>query len=454
MQFEVFPTVSSIAHKNVLIASPDISVREATRLIYEHGVSSILIEQEQRRFIVSVETLLDYVRKTNHTDHPLSKLPLHEVVCIRQDEHVLAAMESLEQSQDRYLAVVDEANQVVGIVTYTDILSALDPAVLVEKRTIGELLKRDVPVTFTPDWILEDVLFHLSKLEDSIIVVEDNTPVGIVTTKDVFGLLSSGRPTTEPLSAYMSSPVITTPTTASIHDTLLLMKNRNIKRAVVTDDHQKLLGVVTQSELVGYAYGTWINLIKHHATELRELVAILEMKARSYEKESMTDPLTELGNRRYFQKRMDEETERANRYHEAAFSALLFDIDFFKKINDTHGHLVGDEILKSIGRELSASVRKSDEVCRWGGEEFVILLPHTDLHAASELASRIRERVERHLFAKELKVTISGGGGEYQRGEQVDHFMDRIDKALYQAKLDGRNRVVLDRWQGDDQEAQ
>jgi diguanylate cyclase len=444
MEFEIFPTVASIAKKNVLLASPEITVRAATQMMYEHNVSSILLEKNNERYIFSVEDLLQYVHDGDNVNLVLSQLQMHKAVCIRDDEHVLAALESLEKSAGRYLAVVDAMNALVGIVTYTDILSAIDPAVLVEKKSIGELISHEAPVTFTPDWILEDVLFHLRKMEDSIVVVDDGIPVGIVTTRDVFGLISSGRGTSGPLHEYMSSPVKTTPVSASIHHALMQLKNCNIKRAVVVDDNGKLVGVVTQSELVGFAYGTWINLIKHHATELRELVAILEVKARGFEKESLTDALTGLANRRYFHRRIDDEMERMRRYQSTPFSVLLFDIDYFKKINDQHGHLIGDEVLKKVAQVLTETVRRPDNVFRWGGEEFVVLMPHSNLSAAAELATRIRTSIEQTEFPGGIKVTVSGGGGEMTLDEQPPQFLDRIDKALYQAKINGRNRVEMD----------
>ena len=364
MELAIFPTVAQIAKKDLLRASMDMTVRLVSSMILEGNVSSVVLEKEGHRYIFSVEDILKLVHQGDNLDHRLAELTLHRADCIDGDEHVLAAMEYLEKSDGRYLAVVDQNDVLIGIVTHTDILSAMDPTVLVEKKTIGELVARKEPVTFAPDWILEDVLSHFSKMEDSIIVVETGVPIGIVTTRDVFALITSGQDISKPLSEYMNGPVVTTLISATIHETLNQLKTFHIKRAVVVDVQGKLVGVVTQSELVGFAYGTWINLIKHHASELRELVTILEAKARGFEIQSNTDALTGLANRRVLQRRVSEEIERLRRYNASSFSLVLLDIDFFKNINDTYGHLFGDDVLKVISREISGEIRKTDVAVR------------------------------------------------------------------------------------------
>ncbi|WP_133120656.1 GGDEF domain-containing protein [Methylomonas sp. Kb3] len=305
-------------------------------------------------------------------------------------------------------------------------------------------MTRIEPITFTADWILDDVLNHLQKMEDSIIVVESKIPIGIITTKDIFKLISAADTTDRPLREYMSSPVITTQVSSTIEDALAQLKTCHIKRSIVVNQENQLVGVVTQSELVGFAYGTWIDLIKHHAGELKELVAILDAKAKGFEKSSLTDPLTGLGNRRMLDKRLADEIGRMRRYDAPAFSLLLLDIDLFKQINDAHGHLIGDEILKAISLKLMSLVRCSDDAIRWGGEEFAILLPHTLLEDAVEFANRLRTTIEDHSFVEQIQVTISIGVGQFSITEHESQFLDRVDKALYLAKHQGRNRVVAD----------
>jgi diguanylate cyclase (GGDEF)-like protein len=132
------------------------------------------------------------------------------------------------------------------------------------------------------------------------------------------------------------------------------------------------------------------------------------------------------------------------RYAAPTFSMLLLDIDFFKQINDEHGHLIGDEILKAISLKFKELVRCSDDAIRWGGEEFAILLPHTPVGDAVEFANRLRTTIENYSFVQQIKVTVSIGAGQFSLTEHESLFFDRVDKALYLAKQQGRNRVVAD----------
>ncbi|WP_139154536.1 diguanylate cyclase, partial [Enterobacter cloacae] len=124
------------------------------------------------------------------------------------------------------------------------------------------------------------------------------------------------------------------------------------------------------------------------------------------------------------------------------FSLLLVDTDHFKNINDLFGHLKGDEVLIALSRTLEACSRKDDMVFRWGGEEFVILLPHTSLDAALQIAESIRAAVARITIPGLPRFTVSIGVARHNLGESIDELFKRVDDALYRAKNDGRNKVL------------
>jgi len=123
-------------------------------------------------------------------------------------------------------------------------------------------------------------------------------------------------------------------------------------------------------------------------------------------------------------------------------SLIMLDIDNFKKINDTYGHARGDEILKSSSQLLKSKARNSDNVIRWGGEEFLILLPDTKLPAAMEFAERIRNSIAGENDCEAGKITASLGVAELQNDESGASLLSRADKALYKAKLEGKNRAI------------
>lgn len=446
MQHLAFPNIGDIAQKSIVRSDFSISVRDATGMMNERGVSSLIIEKAGNgRYIFSVEDLLSFIHAGGDSSTLLSEFPLKPISCMSAKERLLVLLEFMERSQQRYVGVTDEADRLIGIVTYTDILTSIDPAVLLEKKTIGDLLSRTDPVMFTRDWMLEDVIHHFRKMEDAIIVVEGGRPVGIVTTKDVFKIISSGGDVGKTLGDYMTSPVITTPKSTTINEALIQLKQYAIKRAIVVDDDRQLLGVITQSQLVGYAYGSWVHILRNHTSELQELVDMLQVKTRSLEVLTITDVLTGLGNRRVLNQQVEEEIERITRYNAASFSMLLLDIDHFKKINDTYGHLVGDEVLKKIGQLLKDSIRLTDSAVRWGGEEFAVLLRNTSMFAASEFADRIRNIIANAKFPDDIRLTVSIGLGEYVASESEREFFLRVDRALYRAKHQGRNRVEIDR---------
>ena len=156
---------------------------------------------------------------------------------------------------------------------------------------------------------------------------------------------------------------------------------------------------------------------------------------------SATDPLTRLYNRHKMDELFENETRRTQSEGKA-FSIILLDIDYFKKINDLYGHNVGDNFLKEIASVLRHSFRESDAIGRWGGEEFLVFLPRTRLDGAQKLADRLRGTVEMTTFSRVGKQSISLGVATLEHGESMKSLIHRADKALYTAKQQGRNRVV------------
>lgn len=124
------------------------------------------------------------------------------------------------------------------------------------------------------------------------------------------------------------------------------------------------------------------------------------------------------------------------------FSLLLVDTDHFKNINDLFGHLKGDEVLIALSRTLEACSREGDMVFRWGGEEFVILLPRTSLDTAMQIAESVRAAVARITIPCLPRFTVSIGVARHNQGESIDELFKRVDDALYRAKNDGRNKVL------------
>ncbi len=153
----------------------------------------------------------------------------------------------------------------------------------------------------------------------------------------------------------------------------------------------------------------------------------------------ITDSLTGIGNRRYFHQKIEEEIQHAQRYKHS-FSLIMLDIDFFKQVNDKYGHSVGDEVLIEYTKLISSLLRKGDIFSRFGGEEFMIILPYASKNQAQKIAEKLRTEIE--LSQKIIPITMSFGVVEYVAGEDSEFILKRVDDALYKAKDSGRNIVV------------
>jgi len=191
---------------------------------------------------------------------------------------------------------------------------------------------------------------------------------------------------------------------------------------------------VTEFEETKDQLSTLNMAMKNRIDELYNMTSILE-------EEASLDSLTGAFNRTKFEKFFDYEIEKA-KLNKNILSIIILDIDHFKSINDTYGHHVGDEVLKSLVKLITKNLKRVDIFARWGGEEFVILLPGTNLENAEKLAQSLRKKIEEESFSTAGKITASFGVGEYKDKESKKEVFNRVDRLLYQAKKTGRNKVV------------
>ncbi len=159
-------------------------------------------------------------------------------------------------------------------------------------------------------------------------------------------------------------------------------------------------------------------------------------------KAANTDPLIGITNRRKGSELIELEIDRMN-LHQFTSSLILFDVDDFKQVNDNYGHSIGDIVLKEIGKRVSDEMRSSDIMIRWGGEEFLVLCPRTDLKDASMLAERLREKIAATPFPEVGQVTASFGVAPLQESEPLKGQIDLVDQGLYFSKREGKNQVTV-----------
>ncbi|MDX5299944.1 MAG: diguanylate cyclase, partial [Gammaproteobacteria bacterium] len=216
--------------------------------------------------------------------------------------------------------------------------------------------------------------------------------------------------------------------------------------------------VQTHVERIGVSLTRFRELDSEREEQLTEQLSTLRQKLVALEAQSeamhrqlreeraraLTDVLTRLPNREAWVERVDQEFRRWQRYGQSVSLAVV-DIDFFKRINDTYGHLAGDRVIQLIGRTLRQRLRETDFVARYGGEEFVVLLPETTLVQAWQVVDKLRQHVAElpfHFRQERVRITFSAGVALFTTGASPESVFDAADRALYAAKSQGRNRVV------------
>ena len=221
------------------------------------------------------------------------------------------------------------------------------------------------------------------------------------------------------------------------------------ERLSKANDREQVMKVVDSLVKTTHEMRDTTKALEERLTLSKTEINNLQQSLEAIRAESLTDPLTGLGNRKYFDRSL--ETTVANALHSGEpLSLLMFDIDHFKAFNDSYGHLTGDQVLRLVGLSLKQSIKGQDITARYGGEEFAVVLPNTALRQALTVADHIR----RAVMSKELKkkstgeilgrVTISVGVSMLKAGDDTDSLIERADACLYAAKRAGRNRVVCE----------
>jgi len=189
------------------------------------------------------------------------------------------------------------------------------------------------------------------------------------------------------------------------------------------------------------------NLAQTQLKESAKTVQKLQNTLETVRQESLTDMLTNIGNRKFFEEALQEAIKKANE-PTSELCLVIGDIDHFKKFNDTWGHHVGDQVLKAVAHTLKTRVGEMGKTARYGGEEFVIILPHLSIGKAQEISETVRHSISQRSMKRKStgesigKITCSFGLAKYRLGEHRNEFLERADAALYRSKSEGRNRVT------------
>jgi diguanylate cyclase (GGDEF)-like protein len=303
---------------------------------------------------------------------------------------------------------------------------------------------------------LDEVVAIMKEKKYSCVVIAKNgEPHGIITERDMVGvvaeLLSSCTTRTLLVEEFMTSPTIAIQESASLYEALVITQTHKIRHLPVVDEAYQLVGLLTQSDIAQSHFKAIETqreiierLIKERTRELQDANAALKSL-------SLQDGLLGIGNRRAMEVDVSFTHANALRYHRP-YSVALLDVDYFKLFNDHYGHQAGDDALKMVADTIQGSIRGSDRLYRYGGEEFLLLMPETSLADAKMVTERSLALVEAVCVAHEKSpyghLTLSGGVSVVDGlglPKTWQEVANEADEYLYAAKGDGRNRVAYNR---------
>ncbi len=286
---------------------------------------------------------------------------------------------------------------------------------------------------------------HLS----CVIITKNEIPTGIITERDLVKILyesATNNTLDQPVSSFMTDLIVTLQPDESLFDAVVISRAEKVRHLPVVENN-KLIGIVTQTDLANAHF----HVVEMQAEIIEQSIQDKTQELVEANEEllalSMEDHLLKIGNRRSMEVDLNHTHATAVRYNRC-YSIVLVDVDYFKKYNDHYGHNKGDEALKSIADLLNNTVRESDRIYRYGGEELLLLLPDTDAENAQILSNKLVQALfdqkMPHAESPFQRLTISAGVSSAICDGQVhkhwEAVVQKADRCLYKSKKDGRNR--------------
>lgn len=437
-----FPTLELIATTDVISADINDTVSDALKKMHEYNHRSIVVVNGPLHHIITSKDLIRLKVEKVDFSTPLSQIKLRTLPLLDKTNNVINALNVTDENGE-HICVCNEDGSLFGLVTNSDIVASVDPQVILESLQIGSIFDKKFGFkSFDHTVSMKEVLGYMKDAPTDCVIIQDAaSPVGIITSKDILKFIDDDKCHTITAAEVMSSPLETMSTTASINDALNFFKSHHYKRIVVVNELGIIMGIVTQQDLISRTYLKWSQLVNQHFHQFEELTHILQKKNQHLSLLATKDTLTSIHNRHMFAELFAKESASVKRYS-SDLSLLMLDLDYFKKVNDTYGHNIGDFVLKTFASIVTELIREADSFARWGGEEFVVLLRHTACDQAFGVAEKIRRAIEAHDFGQAGCITCSIGITSVQGDDVLNDAIERADKALYAAKHQGRNQTI------------
>jgi diguanylate cyclase len=437
-----FPTLGLIATTDVITVDIHHTIQDALDRMHQFNHRSIIVVNKTLHYIITTKDIIRLKLDGVCFSTELSQVLLRTLPLIHKESNIINAL-NLTNDIDEHICVCNEDGSLYGLVTNSDIVASVDPQVIFESLQIATIFEKKYGYkSFSPDVPMADILeFMKDSLSDCVIIQEQGTAVGILTSKDVIRFIGEQISSSVLAREVMSSPVEMLSEKATIHEALGYLRDGHFKRIVVTNEGGNVVGIVTQQDLISRTYLKWSQLMQDHFKQFEEITQILQQKNRHLTQLATKDALTEIHNRHMFAELFSQELAHSKRQR-TKLSLLMIDLDHFKRVNDTYGHNIGDYVLKNFVTLVVATVREADLFARWGGEEFVLLLRNTGCDEAFCVGEKIRKSIETQVFDEVGYITCSIGIADVFPDDSLTTAIERADGALYAAKDMGRNQTI------------
>ena len=439
-----FPNMYEIATRDVVTVDCEVCLHDTIEMLRKSHHTSIIVVNDKEYFLFSANDLIKLKLSDSKLDKKLKDIHLSKVPTINKNCTVIDGMDIVNGGA-KTICVIDEDGSIFGIVTNSDIISRIDPETLMENVMIRDYFKKNSTINYIDknQTILDALNLINSGSTDYVIVTDNNIPKGILTSKDTISIISTNIGLNHKIDEFCSCPLQTISDNFTIKEAVDYVNKKHFKRIIATDKNGNITGIISQQELISYSYSNWATMMKNYHDELLSLNTQLKEKSEKLQLMATTDMLTKLYNRHMFAELFEKFLAKKKRNCKEKLILSLLDIDNFKSVNDTYGHNIGDEVLKSISNFLISNLRASDISARWGGEEFIVLLTNTDIEIGFNTINKLRIAISQLEQSFGENVTVSIGITEVKENDTLQSCIKRADDALYTSKESGKNKVSI-----------
>ena len=264
-----FPKLSQVATSDVISIADHRTIHEAVHLMHEHKIRDVIVTGQTGLRILTAKELIEF--RTHHIPltTPLSQVKLNHVPQLSPDDSVIDGLAVIKNHPDEHLSLVDEQNRLVGIVSYTDLASCLDPQHLAQTKSIGQLVRLARLVRVDTQQSIQTTFMELDRLKQSAaLVIEQDFPVGIITQSDIIRLVEEEVDWHKPIGEVMSAPLITFHESMTLQEALTYSRAKKIKRLVVVDSEKRVAGILHQKDLVALVYQDWAQMLNQQKKQI------------------------------------------------------------------------------------------------------------------------------------------------------------------------------------------